>query len=63
MTNSGYVFGPMNEGPCAVVAWRYVPGLEFARRRFYPAGSRRVEFFTRSANGDEHPFLLMTREA
>ena len=53
MTNSGYVFGPMNEGPCAVVAWRYVPGLEFARRRFYPAGSRRVEFFTRSANGDE----------
>jgi len=40
-----------------------LPGLEFARRRFDPASFRRVEVFTRYANGGEHPFLLMTRDA
>jgi RimJ/RimL family protein N-acetyltransferase len=27
------------------------------------AGFRRTEVVTHSTNGDEHPFLLMTREA
>jgi ribosomal-protein-alanine N-acetyltransferase len=36
---------------------------ERAIRVYERAGFRRVEIFTHSTNGGDHPFLLMTREA
>jgi hypothetical protein len=64
---SGYLFRPMNEEDAReIAAWR-----RFAPARFRlsvaafneHAGFRRVNAFTQSTNGGEHPFLLMTREA